>query len=145
MAAAVGVPRPLLMSINCMKLQEPRAVYSHILAGIAQAQQSATAAADAIESIVCDDSEEEEEEGAEEGEGAGLPDEIVRPLMLGKVSKGAEPLAQLRRLMLQRGGGGERRGLLVLVLDEIDQLLSGDKYEVRQADSCLIPNTKCGL
>lgn len=133
MAAAVGVPRPLLMSINCMKLQEPRAVYSHILAGIAQAQQSATAAAaaaDAIESIVCDDSEEEEEEGGEKGEGAGLPDEIVRPLMLGKVSKGAEPLAQLRRLMLQRGGGGERRGLLVLVLDEIDQLLSGDNYEV---------------
>lgn len=112
MAAEAGAPRPLLMSINCMKLSEPRAVYAHILAGLAQAQAAATGGARAAE-----------------GDGG---DAIVRPLVLGKCRE-AFPLASLRRALVRSSGGGSGgagAALLVLVLDEVDQLLSGKHDEV---------------
>ena len=114
LAAAAGAPPPLLMSVNCMNLRDPRAVYLHLLGGLTAPSRGGTGSA--------------ADSGAE-GEGS---DSIMRPRPVASGKGTADPVTELRRLMTGAGGGA---GKVVAVLDELDQLLSGSNGQARAGAS----------
>jgi len=114
-AAEAGAAPPLLMSVNCMNLRDPRAVYQYLVGGLLAAAAGGPAVA------------------AQSGDDAGaVRDPIIRPRPVAAGKGAADPLAELRRLVTA-GGCGDAAGKIVVVLDELDQLLSGSNGQVRPA------------
>ncbi len=118
LAAGVGAPPPLLMSVNCMNLRDPRAVYLHLLGGLTAPASGVTGS------------------GAGDGAVGERSDPIVRPRPAASGRGAAEPLVELRRHVT---GGGVGAGKVVAVLDELDQLLSGSNGQARAGAACAPP------
>ena len=107
---AAGVSAPLLMSVNCMNLRDPRAVYLHLLGGLTAPASGNT------------------ELGAGNGAAGEGGDPIMRPRPVASGRGPSDPLTELRRLVTGGEGGP---GKVVAVLDELDQLLSGSNGQAR--------------
>lgn len=157
-SAACLLP-PALITVNCMRFNDPRQVVERILAGYRTAcrQLDGAEGVDPLVQVPTEDSTTVRR-GSSFGGNAATPQEALRsialqPLPMGtaasasgsarRASGTGGPSSKKRRSMGGGGGSGDGRGMIVVVLDELDGMLTGKVGDALVAELFALAHAPC--